>query len=118
MKSASSSSNAIPPAVEIARAIGATPVSSIGTALIRLARSAGDSDASEAPDALAASCSNPIATGERLTALRRKFDRDCLPFGADTFAISSFMSRSGRSATCSVACPALSIASRNSADSA
>ena len=105
MKSASISSNAIPPAVEIARAIGATPVSSIGTALIRLARSAGDSDASDVPDALAASCSNPIATGERLAALRRKFDRDCLPFGAESFAVSSSMSRSGRSATCSVACP-------------
>ena len=77
-------------------------MSSIGTALIRLARSAGDNDASEVPVAFAASCSNPIATGERLTALRRKLDRDCLPFGTETFAISSFMSRSGRSATCRV----------------
>jgi hypothetical protein len=86
----------------MARAIGAIPESSIGTALIRLARSGGASDASDVPDALAASCSNPIATGERLTALRRKFDRDCLPFGPETFAIRSFMLRSGRSATCSV----------------
>src|SRR3954463_3906627 len=55
MKSASSSSNAIPPAVEIARAIGAVPVSRTGTALIAPARSAGDSDDSDAPVAFAAS---------------------------------------------------------------
>src|SRR4051812_34429029 len=38
MKSASSSSNDIPPAVEMARAIGTAPLSSIGTALINPAR--------------------------------------------------------------------------------
>ena len=108
----------MPPAVEIARAIGAAPVSSIGTALIRRARSAGDSDDSDTPEALAASCSNPIATGERLTALRRKLDSDCLPFGAESFAIKSFASRSGRRAMCRVARPDVSIASRRSADSA
>ena len=56
----------------MARPIGAMPVSSIGTALIRLARSGGDSDASEVPDALAASCSNPIATGDRPNGLAQE----------------------------------------------
>src|ERR1700744_4667858 len=64
MKSASSSSKAMPPAVEIARAIGARPVSSIGTALTRSASSSADNDDSEAPEAAAVSCSKPIAAGE------------------------------------------------------
>src|SRR5438477_12250004 len=105
MKSGLSSSNDMPPAVEIARAIGATPVRVTGTALIRWARSADDNDDSETPVALAASCSNPIATGDRCAALRRKFDRDCLPFGADNRAIRSFISISGRKIVWRVAFP-------------
>ena len=71
MKSASSSSNEIPPAVEIARAIGAMPLSLIGTALIKSARAAGDIADSETPDAIVASCSKPISTGDRCAVLRR-----------------------------------------------
>ena len=51
-------------------------------------------------------------------ALRRKLDSDCLPFGADSRAVRSSISRSGRNAIFSIACPACSTASRNSADSA
>ena len=57
MKSESSSSKEIPPAVEIARAIGAVPSSFTGTSLIKPARLAIDSDDNTAPDAIAASCS-------------------------------------------------------------
>ena len=119
MKSASSSSNEIPPAVEIARAIGAVPLSLIGTALIKPARLAGDNDDSETPDAIAASCSRPMADrrqmrglaqtiGERLLASRRGQPRSQF----------DSMSRSGRNATCNVASPVAMIASRKSADSA
>ena len=50
----------MPPAVEIARAIGAMPVRRTGTALMSRARSAG---ARVASVPLVASCSRPISAG-------------------------------------------------------
>src|SRR5262245_47632969 len=107
----------MPPADEIARAIGATPVNVIGTALMRDASSPADMLASDAPDVFAASCSSPIATGDNPAALRKKFDNDCLPFGADSFFVRSSVARSGQSLTINVACLARRIASRSSAES-
>ena len=71
MKSASISSKQMPPAVEIARAIGAMPLSSIGTALINPARFSVDSEDSATPDPIAASCNRPIdvASESEVTAL-------------------------------------------------
>src|SRR6516225_597625 len=108
----------MPPAVEIARAIGATPVSLMGMALISLARSSGENEDSDRPDEIAASCIKPITTGERLAALRRKLAIDCLLRDADKRAVNSLASKSGRKATCSIASLVCAIASRNSADSA
>src|SRR5258705_46956 len=76
IKRASRSANAMPPAVEIARAIGAMPVRRIGTALTRRASSSGGKVASLP---LVASCNRPISAGERLMILRRKVESDCLP---------------------------------------
>ena len=118
MKSASSSSKEMPPAVEIARAIGATPVSLTGTALIKSARLCGGNEDSDWPDEIAASCNRPMATGERLSALRRKLDSDCLPRGAEDRAANSSIPRSGRKATRRTASPDFGIASRSSAESA
>jgi len=118
MKSASSSSNDIHPAVEIARAIGAMPLSLMGTALIRSASFPGDSDDSDTPDAIAVSCNRPMPTGESCAALRSQLEKDCLPRNADSRAVRSFSLRSGRRAMRSVACPALRTASRKSAASA
>ncbi len=108
----------MPPAVEIARAIGATPVSLTGTALDQRGEFRRRSEDSAAPDTIAASCNNPIATGDSFNALRRKFDNDCLPRGADSALTSWPPSRSGRKATCRIASPDAVIASRSSADSA
>src|SRR5438045_9427745 len=110
MKSSLISLNEIPPALEIARAIGVVPLSWIGTALIRSARPTGDSDVNDTPEAIAASCRRPIATGESCTALRSQVENDCFPFGGATRAIRSLISHSGRNAIRRVAGPKAALA--------
>src|SRR4051812_29584226 len=84
MKFASISLKRIPPALDIARAIGATPLIWRGTSLIRAARSAADSDGSAAPEVVAISCSKPIPAGESCVALRSQLEKDCLPLGMES----------------------------------
>ena len=96
MKCSSSSANETPPAVEIARSSGATPVSRTGTAPIRAVSAVASSDARRCPADAAASCSNPIAGGDRFAALRRNVASDCLPRGALRRRCNSGAERSGR----------------------
>ena len=109
----------MPPAVEIARAIGAVPVSLIGTALINSASSAGESDDSDRPDAIAASCNRPIATGDKLRGLAQEIGERLLAARrGQSRGQMRLPSRSGRKAICSIASPDAAMASRKSADSA
>ena len=94
------------------------PLSFIGTALISPATFCGDSDDRDVPEAMAASCSRPMPTGESCAALRSQFDNDCFAFGAESRAVSALMSRSGLKAMWSVACPEARTTSRKSAESA
>ena len=75
-----------------------------GTALIRLARSAGDNDESEMPDALAPP-SRPIATGDRMRGLAQEIRQRL--FAVRRRAARSGLSSRDRAAkrSCSVACP-------------
>jgi hypothetical protein len=81
--------------------------------LTRCASSLALSAASLSLKAADASCSKPIAAGDRFSALRRNVEVDCLPRGLTRRASSSDSVLSGRKATCSVASPFSITASRN-----
>jgi hypothetical protein len=61
----------MPPAVEIARSNGATPAKRTGTALMKAASVLESIVDRFRPSAIAASCTKPMATGERPAALRK-----------------------------------------------
>ena len=98
--------------------MGAVPVRRTGTALTRSASAAGAMLAKCCDDAMAASCSRPIATGDRFAALRKNVESDCFARGAARRAARSACVRSGRKSMCRIASPVLAIASRSDADSA
>ena len=95
MKCSSTSSKATPPAVEMARAIGIVPVRRTGTALMSAASAVRRHGRRRARGCEAASCSRPIAAGDRFAALRRNVDSDCLPRGAARRCSSAAASTSG-----------------------
>ncbi len=78
MKRLSSSSKVTPPALEIARVIGATPVSRTGSAFSLAGHHA---RRQRGELARIASCASAMATGESETDLRNLLDSDCLPRG-------------------------------------
>jgi len=108
----------MPPAVEMARAIGAVPVKRTGTALMRAASAAGVMVETRSGAASVASCSKPIAAGERLAALRRNVDSDCFPRDAESRCSSAVRVTSGRRSMCRIASPEAAMASRSGADKA
>ena len=90
----------IPPAVEIARAIGAMPVMPTGTALISAARRSGERADNGSAVSSRASCRSPIATGGNFSALRSKVESDGLRPSTERRRRASISSaeRSGRKA--------------------
>ena len=108
----------MPPAVEIARAISATPVSRTGTAFISSANWLGGMAASGVEPEIAASCINPMAAGKSVADLRRWFDIDALPRGTASRRARSAVVRSGRRSIFTTASPCARMASRSGADSA
>ena len=96
MKRGSISSKETPPAVEIARSIGAVPVIRMGTLLTSAASAAGLIDDRVFPSRYAASFKRPTATGESLAAFLRKVEMDCFSRGFERAASKSVIEMPGR----------------------